>query len=96
MPASNVSPDDRHRKFEIAPKEYLKAEDFAAKNKLVLLGIYHSHPDHPAVPSVSDRVSAQPYFSYVILSVVNKRFSAIRSWKLTDDLQFTEEKSVII
>jgi proteasome lid subunit RPN8/RPN11 len=95
MVAKNVTQGDRHRNFEIGPKDYLKAEDFAAQYNLNLLGIYHSHPNHPAIPSTFDRLAAQPYFSYVILSVIDKRFSTIRSWRLNDDLQFAEEKSVI-
>ena len=35
-----------------------------------LLGFYHSHPDHPAVPSQYDLDHAWPSFSYVIVSVV--------------------------
>lgn len=95
MTAKNVTKGDKHRNFEISPKDYLNAEDYAVRNKLLLLGIYHSHPNHPAVPSASDREAAQPYFSYVIISVIYKKFSAIRSWKLDDNLQFVEEKTVI-
>jgi len=95
MTAKNVTKGDKHRNFEISPKDYLNAEDYAVRNNLLLLGIYHSHPNHPAVPSALDRVAAQPYFSYVILSVINKKFSAIRSWRLDDNLQFIEEKPVI-
>lgn len=93
--ARNVAKGDRHRNFEISPKDYLNAEDYAVRNNILLLGIYHSHPNHPAVPSASDREAAQPYFSYVIISVISKKISAIRSWKLDDNLQFVEEKTII-
>ena len=82
---------DRRRTFRISPKNYLAAENFAAWNNLRLIGIYHSHPNAPAIPSEFDRVAAQPYFSYVILSVMNKKVEAIRSWNLNDQFQFEEE-----
>ena len=90
-PAENVKAGDKMRRFEISPLDYLKAERYAEENKLALLGIYHSHPDHPAIPSEYDREAAQPYFSYIILSVLNRKFNALRSWKLNDEFQFDEE-----
>ncbi len=87
----NAKEGDKRRRFEIAPKDYLAAERFADEKGVRLLGIYHSHPDHPAIPSEHDRVAAQPYFSYIIISVINREFSAIRSWRLNDRQQFDEE-----
>lgn len=89
--ASNVA-GNKLKQFEIHPLEYLRAEKYAGKNNLELLGIYHSHPDHPAIPSESDRVAAQPSFSYVIVSVLNQQFSEIRSWRLNNERQFIEEQ----
>jgi proteasome lid subunit RPN8/RPN11 len=82
---------DKVRSFEIASKDYLKAENLAGQYNLQLLGVYHSHPNHPAIPSEYDRVAAMPYFSYIILSVINKKFDAIRSWNLNSNFQFEEE-----
>lgn len=88
---NNSKEGDKRRRFEIAPKDYLDAENFADKNNLQLLGVYHSHPNHPAVPSEHDRVAAQPYFSYIIISVKENKIADIRSWQLNDDFQFEEE-----
>lgn len=82
---------EKFRNFEIASKDYLNAENIAAKYNLQLLGVYHSHPNHPAIPSEHDRIAAMPYFSYIILSVMNKKFEAIRSWNLNSNFQFEEE-----
>ena len=90
--AENVTQGDKHRRFEIGPLDYLSAENYAEKNKLQLLGIYHSHPDHIAVPSELDRSGAQPGFSYIIISTMHKKFSAIRSWRLNSSSQFEEEQ----
>lgn len=87
----NAKEGDRRRRFEISPRDYLQAERHALEKGWELLGIYHSHPDHPAVPSEHDRVAAQPYFSYVILSVLGGRYDGLRSWRLNDDARFDEE-----
>jgi len=88
----NSKEGDKKRRFEIAPKDYLNAERFADENELKLLGVYHSHPNHPAVPSEHDRIAAQPYFSYIIISVQEKQIADIRSWQLNDNFQFEEER----
>jgi proteasome lid subunit RPN8/RPN11 len=87
----NAKPGDKRRRFEITGKDYMMAERFALESGLILLGIYHSHPGHPAIPSELDRVAAQPYFSYVILSVSQDRIDQVRSWRLNDASAFEEE-----
>ena len=88
---NNSKEGDKRRRFEISAKDYLKSEQYAAERNLQLLGVYHSHPNHPAIPSEHDRLAAQPYFSYVIISVMNNRTTHLRSWRLNDDFQFQEE-----
>lgn len=89
---NNAKEGDKRRRFEISAKDYLKAEQFADENNLQLLGVYHSHPNHPAIPSETDRLSAQPYFSYIIISVYEKEIKDIRSWRLNSYSQFEEEQ----
>jgi len=89
---NNSIEGDKRRRFEIAPKDYMNAERYADENDLQFLGIYHSHPNHPAIASEHDRVAAQPYFSYIIISVIDKEIAGIRSWQLNEDSRFEEER----
>jgi proteasome lid subunit RPN8/RPN11 len=70
----------------------MKGEQYAIERGVQLLGIYHSHPNHPAIPSEHDRVAAQPFFSYVIISVQNGIVDHTRSWLLNEHFQFDEEQ----
>lgn len=88
----NNKEGDKKRRFEISPLDYLEAEKYADENGLTLLGIYHSHPNHPSVPSEHDRVAAQPFFSYLIISVRQDEIVSHQSWRLNDDFQFVEEQ----
>jgi len=83
---------DQRRRFTILPEDYLRAESYAEKNGLALLGVYHSHPDHPAIPSEHDLKQAVPFFSYIIVSVAEGATTAITSWQLDDDGEFEQEK----
>ncbi|GAA5522227.1 M67 family metallopeptidase [Aliifodinibius salicampi] len=87
----NAKEGDQSRRFQIDPNDYRKAEKYAIDHDLDLLGVYHSHPDHPAEPSEHDRKVAMPWFSYVIVSVQNGKAAATRSWRLNDERQFDEE-----
>jgi proteasome lid subunit RPN8/RPN11 len=91
LEVNNSKTGDKKRRFEISGKDYMLGEKFALENDLLLLGIYHSHPKHPAIPSEHDRIAALPYFSYVILSVSPENIDHIRSWQLNEVSQFEEE-----
>ena len=68
--APNSKEGDQRRRFEISPIDYLKAERFALNNKLDFLGIYHSHPDHPALPSKTetDAMAGVPGDKWMLIS----------------------------
>ena len=91
VPVINSKTGDQRRRFEISPLDYMKAERYALENELELLGVYHSHPQHPAVPSEHDLKQAVPVFSYPILSIQDGKFDHIRSWYLDDSGSFSEE-----
>jgi proteasome lid subunit RPN8/RPN11 len=82
---SNVHEDERRRRFLIDPRDYLAAEREARERGLVVLGFYHSHPDHPPEPSTFDRVHAWPNLHYVIVTVAAGEPGEITSWLLSED-----------
>ena len=87
----------RHNRFLITPEDYLKAELKADSLGLSLIGVFHSHPDCPNVPSEYDREWAQPFFSYIITRVDEGKAVSHRSWRLAEDrTQYTEEEIEII
>lgn len=96
QPVINSKAGDQRRRFEIDPRDYLQAERYALKQDLMLLGIYHSHPDHPAAPSEHDLKQAVPFFSYLILATKKNRVDNITSWQLNQRGQFEEENIEII
>ena len=97
FPLTNSREDEaRHNRYLITPEDYLKAELTADKLGLILIGVFHSHPDHPNRPSEFDREWAQPFFSYIITSINQGLAIESRSWRLTEDrTKFDEEKILI-
>jgi len=91
VPVENAQVGDQKRRFAIHERDYMKAEKHALRTGTTLLGIYHSHPVHPAVPSIHDLRVALPYFSYLIVSVYPEGVDHVRSWQLNETGQFFEE-----
>jgi proteasome lid subunit RPN8/RPN11 len=83
----------RHNRYLLTPENYLEGERQAMKLGLDVIGVFHSHPDHPNRPSDFDREWAMPYLSYIITSIQNGKAISSRSWLLRDDRsQFDEER----
>ena len=94
---SNAREDGaRHNRFLFTPEDYLKAELLADKRGLSLIGVFHSHPDCPNIPSEYDREWAQPFFSYIITRVDQGKAVNSRSWKLLEDRSKYEEEEIEI
>ena len=84
-PFENRNPDSRERRYYVGPEAYREADAWSRTHGLEVLGIYHSHPDHPAEPSEFDREHAWPWYSYVILSVEQGKPTDMTSWVLSDE-----------
>ena len=81
----NNHPDFKTKRFLISPDDYITAEKFADENDLTLVGVYHSHPNHPAIPSETDKQAALPGFSYIIFSIMDGKPSDVTAWELVED-----------
>ena len=88
----NDSEENKRVHYTIPPKEFMKAERYALAQDLQLIGVFHSHPDHPPKPSGRDLADALPELSYFITSVHQGQAVDTRSWRLTEDRLFMEEQ----
>jgi proteasome lid subunit RPN8/RPN11 len=87
-PMANVfDAEQQRRRFAVDPLALMRAEKSAAAEGRLVLGFYHSHPDHPARPSEYDREHAWPFYSYVIVSIAKGEAVDMTSWVLEDATQ---------
>jgi cysteine synthase B len=94
LPLDNATDGERRRRFLIGPDDYQRAEARAADGDREVLGFYHSHPNHPALPSAFDLDHAWPNLSYVIVSVRGALSDELRSWRLRPDRSAFQEELV--
>jgi proteasome lid subunit RPN8/RPN11 len=83
-------------RYELDPGDYVAADLAARRQALRVVGIWHSHPDHPSRPSETDRRAATENgaltgWSFLILSVGKEGVESLRSWRL-DGGTFQEEE----
>ena len=88
--ARNLVVERARDRFELDPEDFLAADREANQLGLEIVGVWHSHPDHPARPSETDRELAWSGWSYLIVSVETGGVRDWRSWRL-DGKVFEEE-----
>jgi proteasome lid subunit RPN8/RPN11 len=90
----NVTDEGPRRRFRVSAGDYRQSEARARELGAELVGFYHSHPDHPALPSQYDLDHAWPNFSYVIVAVAGGQPGDLRSWRLRPDRSGFSEETV--
>lgn len=87
--------EEQYHRFLITPQTLMRAEKEAAKEGLLVLGFYHSHPDAPAKPSEYDRRHAWPFYSYVIVSIAKGQPVDMTSWLLDDETNTFKRQDIV-
>ncbi|CFR08382.1 Mov34/MPN/PAD-1 family protein [Yersinia kristensenii] len=96
LPIINAREDEeQYHRFVITADDYLRAERTARVKGIEVVGFYHSHPDHPAIPSEYDREHALPFYAYIIVAVAQGGAGDLTSWRLDPNSRQFEQESVI-
>jgi proteasome lid subunit RPN8/RPN11 len=85
LPAANEFAGERRRRFLLRPEELRAVERRHEGTGQVVAGFYHSHPDHPARPSLFDQEHAWPWYSYLVLGVTSAGVGETRAFELDPD-----------
>jgi Predicted metal-dependent protease of the PAD1/JAB1 superfamily len=81
---TNRHSENRERRYELTADDYRDADAAAQEQGLDVVGVYHSHPDHPARPSETDLAEATfPGYTYVIVAVHDGTPQNLTAWTLS-------------
>lgn len=95
VPNSWEVEEEKPERFLIAAPDMLKAELEAASLGLDIVGIFHSHPDHPPIASPRDVAwAAWSGHSYLITEIRQGQPKESRSWQLLPDRSGFDEEAV--
>jgi len=96
----NQRSDSLHNRYGINPRALVRIQREAREQAQDIIGFYHSHPDHPARWSQTDRAEAHwTGCSYVITSVMNGSSTDTNSFNLgggDEDKYFEDEEIRVV
>ena len=83
-------------RYQIAPEDQIRVQREARERGREIVGYYHSHPDHPARPSETDRRIAAEGLSdgviYVVIGVERGEEATPTAWVFRDASQAFHEE----
>jgi proteasome lid subunit RPN8/RPN11 len=88
--------ESQANRYMISPEDVARADRDAGKRGLDIIGFFHSHPDHPSLPSSTDREWAWPAISFLITSVRAGYATSTQSWVLRDARDAFDEEVIQI
>lgn len=78
----NMESGQPRTRFQVEPLDYLAVEELADVRGLRLLGFWHSHPDHPARPSATDRRYAWEGWLTLVIAVEQGEPRELTAWEI--------------
>ena len=96
VPVTNRETERPAVRYQIAPEDLIDVQHSVRAEGLDVVGYYHSHPDHPARPSETDRRIAAEGLSdgvvHIVCGVAGGRDTVATSWVFRDATQAFEEE----
>jgi proteasome lid subunit RPN8/RPN11 len=89
-PMKNVfDAGEQYHRFTIDPLAQIEAEKSADESGQMILGYYHSHPDHPARPSEYDRTHVPPwsFYSHIIVAIEKGKPGEMTAWFMNEETE---------
>jgi proteasome lid subunit RPN8/RPN11 len=83
-------------RYVIHGKDFLQADREARRRGTEIIGFFHSHPDFPALPSVTDLKKAWEGYSYLIVSLYAGHEPVSQSWVLDEAGETFKEEPIIV
>ena len=100
IPVANREREAPRVRYRIAPEDLLRIQRESRESRLDVVGFYHSHPDHPARPSETDRRIAAEGLSdgvvHVVVSVDGAERTVPSAWVFRDETQAFEEEPLAV
>jgi proteasome lid subunit RPN8/RPN11 len=91
--APNLAREHRGERYELDPVAFVVTDRGARAEGLSIVGVWHSHPEHPPVPSQADRLAAWADLSYLIVQVDEAGVRGREAYRLEGE-RFVRERVV--
>jgi proteasome lid subunit RPN8/RPN11 len=99
-PLVNRETETPRVRYQIDPLDLVRLDREARAERLDIIGFFHSHPDHPARPSETDRQRAADTLSdgvfHVVIGVEGGERTSPTAWVFRDATRSFEEQPLEI
>lgn len=89
VPVPNRNAERSRDRFEISPRDYLRVDKEARRDGMEIIGVFHSHPDAPPFPSMTDAQFAWEGILNIIIGIFNGQKVRVRA-HIYDGKKFSE------
>lgn len=100
IPVANHEREAPRVRYQIAPEDLLRIQRESRESRRDIVGFYHSHPDHPARPSETDRRIAAEGLAdgvvHMVVSVDGAGRATPSAWVFRDATQAFEEEPLAV
>tara|TARA_B100000315_G_C14560171_1_gene580112 strand:- start:934 stop:1371 length:438 start_codon:yes stop_codon:yes gene_type:complete len=97
VPSPNIIADQAKDRFEIDPQIHIDLERELRGSSDQIIGHYHSHPDHPPIPSETDlKMTYGPTLIWLIAAVKDGKFVDLKAHKVNPNAHQFEEIALSI
>jgi proteasome lid subunit RPN8/RPN11 len=74
-------------RFRLDPKQHIDTNRRLRGSACAVIGVYHSHPASPAMPSETDVAEAHyPEFVWIIVSLLRAEAPEVRAYSIADGM----------
>jgi len=91
----NLNEERPQDRYLLDPKDWIRVQREFDGSAWEVVGVYHSHPDHPSRPSRTDVEGAAEGYSFVIISVQKGTVARAQSWVLKEAEQKFDEEPLL-
>lgn len=95
FPCRNNYEGDQSDRFQIDPRDQVKANLKSRAEGIDILGFFHSHPDCDAYFSATDLKNSWPWYSNVVLSIRHGEFANAAAFRANDDQSASEPEELL-
>jgi proteasome lid subunit RPN8/RPN11 len=100
IPVANQEREAPRVRYQIAPEDLLRIQRESRALRQDIVGFYHSHPDHPARPSETDRRIAAEGLSdgvvHIVVSADGAGSTVPSAWVFRDAAQAFEDEPLAV
>jgi proteasome lid subunit RPN8/RPN11 len=94
FPSRNAYEGDQSDRFQIDPRDQVRASLKCRSENIDILGFFHSHPDCDAYFSATDLKNSWPWYSNIVISIRKGEIANAAAFRANEDQSHSESEEL--